>query len=197
MLLEATVMGVNPDRVSAVVNHVARKGQSPLLAACANGCAAPRVLCRTAPPLALAAVTACRRGPRPSPPRPASPARRHGQVAESLLLNGADPLLLDRRHSTCLTLAAGHCHADCVARLLSGRATYTLRSGATCAIADIPCYDEDGRCAGTLRFSPRLQHGASASTAAAPAAHARAPRHTRLALPGGMPGSICCSAVLA
>lgn len=72
-------------------------------------------------------------------------ANGHAAVVEHLLLNGADPLVLDRvRHSTALIWAAAHCHADCVARLVGGRAAFRLRGGASCRVADIPCYDEDG-----------------------------------------------------
>jgi ankyrin repeat protein len=166
LLLESAVIGCTPERVSGLLNHTNRKGQSALILACANGWVAgrrgggagggaargggggggggteaveARGERRSAQSVPLRRTADLPRASR----RPFT--RSHAAVVETLILNGADPLVLDRsRHNTCLLWAAAHCHAGCVARLLSGRATYRLRSGASCPIAEIPCYDEDG-----------------------------------------------------
>ncbi len=66
-------------------------------------------------------------------------------MVEYLVLNGANPLILDAsRHNSCLIWAAAHAHADCVARLLRG--SHELPGGRACAIGEIPCFDEDDRC---------------------------------------------------
>ncbi|KAI8477260.1 MAG: ankyrin repeat-containing domain protein, partial [Monoraphidium minutum] len=89
-------------------------------------------------------------------------AHGHAQVVEYLLLNGANPLVLDAsRRNTCLIWAAAHSHAGCVGRMLSGRAAYQLPSGASCPVADIPCWDEDGST--RVRFVDR--HNAAGLTA--------------------------------
>jgi ankyrin repeat protein len=66
-------------------------------------------------------------------------------VAEYLLLNGADPLAVDRpRHNTALMWAAARGRADVVARLLGGRAVRPRAVGVR-GVGDSPCIDEDGR----------------------------------------------------
>lgn len=67
-------------------------------------------------------------------------------MVDYLLVNGSDPLALDRsRRNTALLWAATNCHAGCVSRLLAGRARVRLRGGGSCGLAEVPCIDEDGR----------------------------------------------------
>ncbi|KAF6266367.1 ankyrin repeat-containing domain protein [Scenedesmus sp. NREL 46B-D3] len=70
----------------------------------------------------------------------------HSQCVEALVCNGASPLVLDNsRHSTALHWAASACRSECVQQLLGSRATFQMQSGEVVRIADIPCFDEDGR----------------------------------------------------
>jgi ankyrin repeat protein len=64
---------------------------------------------------------------------------------EYLITNGASPLIFDvAQHNTCLHWAAFFTRSECIHRLLGSRAIYQLQSGTIVAVADIPCYDEDG-----------------------------------------------------
>ncbi|WIA35703.1 hypothetical protein OEZ86_004106 [Tetradesmus obliquus] len=68
----------------------------------------------------------------------------HAQCVESLVCNGASPLVLDNsRHNTALHWAASACRSECVQRLLGSAATFQMQSGEVVRIADIPCFDED------------------------------------------------------
>jgi ankyrin repeat protein len=63
---------------------------------------------------------------------------------ESLVCNGASPLVLDNsRHNTALHWAASACRSECVQRLLGTSATFQMQSGEVVRISEIPCFDED------------------------------------------------------
>lgn len=66
--------------------------------------------------------------------------RRHAQVVEVLVCNGASPLVLDNaRHNSALHWAASCCRADCINRLLGSGAIFQMQSGQQVAIAGRVC----------------------------------------------------------